>query len=470
MSFADAASKAAPGVQARPGAALAAPEPTGAAMPVRALQPHIGLFGRRNAGKSSLLNYLMGYDLALVSPVPGTTTDPVEKSIELPGLGPVTLVDTPGLDDAGELGRMRAQKGLERMAFVHLALLVTDGAWGKPEKETLAALHERGTPCIIVRTKADLADNPADSAPGSGPGSEPGSEAEAVPNAVADAVAASSAPGVECVSVSAKARTGLQDLLGAIRRALPEAALVPPPLLRDLLAPGSLCVLVAPIDASAPKGRLIAPQTQALRDCLDGHIICLVLQPEELAGALGRLAMPPALVVCDSQVVRACGDALPPDAPLTTFSILMARQKADLATLCAGAAAIYSLQDNDKVCISEVCAHHAQPDDIGRVKIPAMLRAFTGKNLDIRFSSGRDYPENLAEFSLVIHCGGCMIAPPLMHARMEAARSAGVPITNYGVAISLMQGILDRSLHMFPDALEAFNAKTERSSPNVATD
>lgn len=398
----------------------------------KAVRPHITIFGRRNTGKSSLMNMLVGYDLAVVSPVPGTTTDPVEKSVEIPPLGPVVLVDTAGMDDEGELGSLRIKKSSARLSAAHLALLVCDRTWGPYEEQAAELFKEKKLPFIVVWSKADL-----------GPPSE-------------EPVASLRAKGIAQVLVSAAEGKGQQELVQAMLEALPEEAQNPPPMLRDLVPPGKTCLFVAPIDKSAPKARLIAPQVQALRDCLDGHAISLIVQPEELTAALGLLREQPHLLVCDSQAVHLCVRDAPASLPLTTYSILMARLKGDLPTLAAGAAAIYGLKSGDKVLIGEVCAHHAEADDIGRVKIPALLKKFTGADLDIRFAAGRAFPDSLDEYQLVIHCGACMVNRPVMLSRLAEARRAGVPITNYGVAISLMQKVLERSLAVFPEALTAY--------------
>ena len=376
----------------------------------KATQPHIGIFGRRNTGKSSLLNYLLGYQLALVSEIAGTTTDSVEKSVEIPPLGPVVLVDTAGIDDVGELGALRVKNTMARLASVDLALLVTDGEWGKYEKQICTLFNERNIPFIVVWSKADL---------GEGDPKIKFKKDKLVNKEFTNKQEITS------VAVSALKNQGLNNLILAIIAKLPEQALNPPPMLRDLVPAGAVCVFVAPIDQSAPKARLIAPQVQALRDCLDGHAISIIVQPEELEAALGALRNPPHLLVCDSQAVQQCVQMAPPGLPLTTYSILMARLKGDLAVLAAGAAAIHALKDGDMVCISEVCTHHAQPDDIGRVKIPQLLAKFTGKKLDIRFAAGKDYPEDIGQYKLIIHCGGCMINRSTMLARLAAAAQVG---------------------------------------------
>ncbi|MDR1126167.1 MAG: [FeFe] hydrogenase H-cluster maturation GTPase HydF [Deltaproteobacteria bacterium] len=398
----------------------------------KAMSPHIGIYGRRNAGKSSLLNFLLGYELALVSAIAGTTADPVEKTLEVPRLGPVVFVDTAGYDDEGELGELRVQKTLASLKQVNLALLVSEGGWGEPEEEMVKLCDEKKLRLIVVWNKSDLARPPA---------------------CLQEKLAGR---GLPQVLVSTVNNTGLDDLVLAMLQILPEEALAPPPMLSDLIPAGESCLFVAPIDSSAPKGRLIAPQVQAMRDCLDGHLVSHIVQPQEIPAALEVLKKRPYLLVCDSQAVDECVRLAPPDLSLTTYSILMARIKGDLPFMSAGAATILGLKDGDAVCISEVCAHHAQPDDIGRVKIPNWLKKFTGADLKISFAQGRDYPADLSRYKLVIHCGGCMINRQLMLTRLAEAGRKGVPVTNYGVAISLLHGVLERSLQIFPAALEAY--------------
>lgn len=398
----------------------------------KSMRASIGIFGRRNVGKSSLMNILSGFTMSLVSPVAGTTTDPVEKSVELPFLGPVVLVDTAGIDDEGELGTLRVQKSEERARSVSLALVVTDGVWGTYEEEVCTTIAKSKIPIIIVWNKSDII----------------------TPNE--DALQKASKYSSFSVSLSAMNNKGLDALFDAMLQALPEEALLPPPLLQDLIPTGKICIFVTPIDKSAPKGRLIAPQVQALRDALDGHCISLVVQTEELHDAINALRDPPHLVVCDSQAVHECARILPESITMTTFSILMARIKGDLSLLAQGAAAISSLKEGDQVYICEACAHHAQDDDIGKVKIPQMLRNFTKIEPKIDFYTGKGFPRSIPDDALIIHCGGCMLNRPAMLARIQEAQSRGASITNYGVAISLMQGVLERSLQCFPAALALY--------------
>lgn len=396
----------------------------------KGLRPHIALVGRRNAGKSALLNALAGQTVSIVSETPGTTTDPVAKTMELAPLGPVVLLDTAGIDDEGALGGKRVERTQNALRGVDAALLVTDrGLWEAPERELAALLEELGIPFAVIRNKADL-----------------------------EADGASAPARVGEVPVSARTRAGVGAVVAALARILPEAALAQPPLLADLLPEGALAVLVVPLDSGAPKGRLIQPQVQTIRECLDGRASCLVTTPGEYAAMLARLAVPPALVICDSQVVRETVAATPPEVPLTTFSILMARLKGDLAELAAGAAALAGLAPGDTVVIQEGCSHHPQADDIGRVKLPRLLRALAGGEVKTVVAAGTEffaYPEGA---KAVIHCGGCVITRRQMLGRMAAARSRGLAMTNYGVALSLGQGVLERALGPFPEALAAYRA------------
>ncbi len=381
---------------------------------------HIGFFGLRNAGKSSLVNAVTGQDLALVSEVKGTTTDPVKKAMELLPLGPVVIVDTPGLDDEGYLGDMRVKKAKEALSYTDIAVLVTDAAAGlQPlEREFLTALEEKNIPCIIAYNKADLlAGHP-----------------EKTDNSI---------------YVSALTKENiyeLKEMLGRLGKETKEEKTI----LADLVSAGDIAVLVTPIDASAPKGRLILPQQQTLRELLDIGAIAVVCKETELARALSRLKEKPKLVVTDSQAFGKVSADTPADVPLTSFSILFARYKGSLPTAVQGAAKLDRLKDGNRVLIAEGCTHHRQCEDIGTVKIPAWVRKYTGKSVEFDFCSGTEFPEDLSQYALVIHCGGCMLNEKAMRSRIERAVQAGVPITNYGIAIALMHGILRRSLEPFP--------------------
>ena len=378
---------------------------------------HVGFFGLRNAGKSSLVNAVTGQALSVVSPVKGTTTDPVKKAMELLPLGPVLIIDTPGLDDEGMLGELRVEKARQILEKTDLAVLVTEAgrAMNGPEQQFLSILKERKLPFVIAYTKADLLTAPFDKTDG--------------------------------ILVSAKTGLGVHDLkehLAAIGR----AAKTERALISDLVSAGDSVVLVIPIDAAAPKGRLILPQQQTLRELLDCHCSAICCQVEELASVLSGTA--PRLVVTDSQAFGRVSKTVPDRIPLTSFSILFARYKGELETLVRGAAQLSSLKDGDRVLISEGCTHHRQCNDIGTVKLPGWLQAYTGKALQFSFTSGGEFPQELSQYALVVHCGGCMLNEKAMQSRIRTAVSAGVPIVNYGVAIAQMHGILRRSLGPFP--------------------
>ena len=386
---------------------------------------HIGFFGLRNAGKSSVVNAVTGQDLAVVSGRPGTTTDPVQKAMELLPLGPVVIIDTPGYDDdEQELGQKRVLRTKRVLNKTDVAVLVVDGTKSlqKDDCELLALFHEKNIPHLVVFNKKDLFDAaPAD---------------------------------VLCVSaVTGEGILELKERLGAL--APKESGRR---LLSDLVSPDGLVVLVTPIDESAPKGRMILPQVQAIRDVLDGDACCVVVKETQLSGLLASLGRKPDMVVTDSQAFAVVSKIVPEDIPLTSFSILMARYKGFLETAVRGAAALKRLQAGDKVLISEGCTHHRQCGDIGAVKLPRWLRAYSGADILIELSSGTGFPEDLGGFSLVLHCGGCMLSEREMLYRMKCAQDQGIPFTNYGVAIACMNGILPRSLSLFPALQELIEA------------
>ena len=383
-----------------------------------AQRAHIGFFGCRNAGKSSLINAVTGQSLAIVSEVRGTTTDPVQKAMELLPLGPVVMIDTPGIDDEGELGRLRVERTLDALNRCDAAVLVIDGEMGlQPADVTLIGrMQARGLPFLIAWNKTDS------------PSARPVAK--------------------DAMPVSAKTGAGVEPLKEALARILPAGEAKK--LIGDLVSPGDAVVLVCPIDESAPKGRIILPQQQAIRDLLDAGALALVTRETELERALGSLASPPRLVVTDSQAFRVVNGIVPMAIPLTSFSILMARYKGFLETAVAGVAAVDRLQDGDRVLLAEGCTHHRQCNDIGTVKLPRWLRGHTGRAIEIETCSGRDFPEDLSPYKLVIHCGGCMLTDTVVKQRMESALAQGVPFTNYGIAIARMTGALDRSLELFP--------------------
>jgi [FeFe] hydrogenase H-cluster maturation GTPase HydF len=398
----------------------------------RGLRLHIGLFGRRNAGKSALLNALVGQEVSLVSAVPGTTTDPVEKPFELRGVGPVMLIDTAGLDDDGVLGALRVERSRQLLERVDVALvLVPCGLLEAPEERLLAELRAAGAEVILVASKADL----APPAP-----------------AVTARARALDAP---LVATSAVDGTGIDELRAEIVRRAPSDQLATP-LLADLVRPGEVVVLVTPIDTGAPRGRMILPQVQAIRDVLDADAIALVVKETELRASLGRLTARPALVVTDSQaVIRVAADT-PPEVPLTTFSILLARRQGDLLAQVTGCLALERLRPGDRVLIAEACSHHPGGEDIGRVKIPRWLRQYLGFSPSCDVTAGRDFPTDLRDYALVVHCGGCMLGRREIGARLARCRAAGVPVTNYGLFIAYAQGLFARALSPFPAALAAW--------------
>ena len=390
----------------------------------RAVRVHIGFFGRRNAGKSSVVNAVTGQDLAVVSDTKGTTTDPVYKSMELLPLGPVTIIDTPGFDDEGALGELRVKKARQTLNKTDIAVLVVDSTEGLKEcdRELIGMFADRKLPYIIVYNKCDLlTDRP--------PLPENG------------------------MYVSAKTGEAINDLKERIGRTV-KTDDMQPRLVGDLLRPHDLVVLVTPIDNAAPKGRLILPQQQTIRDVLEADAMAVVVKETELAAILPRLAVKPRMVITDSQAFAVANRDTPEDIPLTSFSILMARYKGFLDTAVKGVTAIKTLKAGDKVLISEGCTHHRQCNDIGTVKLPRWLNKFTGNAVTIETTSGTEYPDDLTDYALVIHCGGCMLNSREMMYRMKETVSQGVPFTNYGTAIAYMNGILKRSLSVFPELAE----------------
>ncbi len=370
---------------------------------------HIGIFGRRNAGKSALINALTSQKLAIVSDVAGTTTDPVSKAMELLPLGPVVITDTPGLDDVGELGSMRVEKTMQALAKTDIAVIVADASRGMSEYETalIADVKSRGVPYVLVYNKCDIA--------------KPTTE---------DGVCVSAATG--------EGIDALKERLAAFAAKEPECQLI-----SDLVERGDTVVLVVPIDASAPKGRLILPQQQVIRDLLEAGAMPLVCRDTELSEALSKVI--PKMVVTDSQVFGAVSKIVPPEIPLTSFSMLMARYKGNFAEAVSGAAVLDSVKTGDKILISEGCTHHRQCEDIGTVKLPMWIRKHTGAEPEFVFTSGTEFPTDVSEYKLVIHCGGCTLNPREIQRRYRAAKESGVPMTNYGVAIAHMHGILSRA-------------------------
>ena len=381
---------------------------------------HIGFFGRRNAGKSSVVNAVTGQDLAVVSDIKGTTTDPVTKSMEILPLGPVVVIDTPGFDDEGSLGELRVQRTRKILEKTDIAVLVVDGSEGlrKVDEELTGLFKEKDIPFLIAFNKSDL------------------------PSSAADSVT-----GENVIHVSALTGEGidlLKDRIAALKPQEKEGRII-----ADRIDAGDLIILVVPIDKAAPKGRLILPQQQTIRDILEADACAVVVKDTELSDTLSALGTKPALVITDSQAFASADRQTPQDVMLTSFSILMARYKGFLDTAVDGAVAIDKLKDGDKVLISEGCTHHRQCNDIGTVKIPNWLRKHTGKDIELCFTSGREFPDDLSPYALVIHCGGCMLTPREMTYRMKCAVDQNVAFTNYGVAIAYMTGILKRSVQIF---------------------
>ena len=387
----------------------------------------IGFFGRRNAGKSSLANALAGQDIAVVSETAGTTTDPVRKAMELEPAGPVVLVDTPGIDDVGDLGEMRVERARSELARCDVAVVVADAreGLGADDEALIEEIGKRGMGLAVVFSKADLLDE--------GTSARPRDEG-------AFLVSSATGEGIE------ELRVALGKLAARARESKDR------PIAADLMGSGGLAVLVCPLDGSAPKGRLILPQQLVLRDLLDAHLRAIVCQPEELSETLDGLVRPPSLVICDSQAFEQVGRIVPEDVPLTSFSILMARHKSQLGPFVRGAAALSRLGDGSRVLIAEGCTHHRQCQDIGTVKLPAWIREHAGADPDFEFCSGGDFPADLSGFDVVVHCGACMLGEPEVADRVARAEAAGVPIVNYGMAIAHMKGLLARSLEPFGEA------------------
>ena len=385
---------------------------------------HIAFFGRRNAGKSSLVNAFTGQEMAIVSDVKGTTTDPVSKAMELLPLGPVQIIDTPGIDDEGTLGEMRVRRTRQVLNKTDLAILVVDASIGMTavEEELVQLLNQKKVPWILAWNKSDLL-------------------AE-VPEASGNAIWVSALEGLHIHELKELAAKTAQ-------REEPKR-----PLVSDLLEPGEVAVLVVPIDKAAPKGRLILPQQQTIRDILEAGASALVCRDHELPQTLERLAQPPRIVITDSQVFGKVSQMVPKDVPLTSFSILMARYKGDLPLAVAGAAAVDGLKDGDKVLIADGCTHHRQCDDIGTVKIPNWIRKRTGAEPEFIFSSGNQFPEDVSQFKMVIHCGGCMLPEREMKYRLACCADQGIPVTNYGILIAYLNGILKRTVEPFEGLAE----------------
>ena len=390
---------------------------------------HIGIFGKRNAGKSSLINAITGQNYAIVSDVLGTTTDPVLKSMELLPLGPVVIIDTPGLDDEGTLGALRIQKAYQILNKTDIAVLVIDASSGvtKEDSEILKRIHEKEIPCVIVVNKSDIC---------------PNCNLEDLPLPDSDSA----------IFVSSKTGEHIHELKELLAQQASQDT-IQKSIVADLLNPLDFVVLVVPIDSAAPKGRLILPQQQTIRDILEAKASAIVVQETELAETLNSLGKKPKMVITDSQVFKKVSAVTPDDILLTSFSILFARYKGNLKTLVDGASALDSLKDGDRILISEGCTHHRQCDDIGTVKLPNWIRNYTKKEIEFKFTSGTEFPLDLSSYKMIVHCGGCMLNEREMKYRLKCAEDAKIPITNYGTCIAYINGILERSLQPVKDFL-----------------
>ena len=397
---------------------------------------HIGFFGRRNAGKSSVMNAVTGQDLAVVSDVKGTTTDPVYKSMELLPIGPVVMIDTPGIDDEGELGKLRVKKSYQTLNKTDAAVLVIDAAAGVSgeDKKLLEKIKAKKIPYVVALNKKELAEE---------------EDMERIKKEL-------DSDGGWIIEVSAAAGDGICELKEKIAAAVHQEE-TENVLVRDLLHPSDIVVLVVPVDSAAPKGRLILPQQQTIRDLLEAGAASIVVRETELEKTLEEIGKKPALVITDSQAFGKVSKIVPEDIKLTSFSILFARYKGDLEEEVRGVKALEHLEEGAKILIAEGCTHHRQCDDIGTVKIPRWLKQYTGKDFDIHTSSGNSFPEDLDTYDLVIHCGGCTLNRREMKNRIARVKDAGVPIVNYGIFIAATQGILKRTLEPFEEASRILN-------------
>ena len=391
-------------------------------------KPHIGIFGRRNNGKSSLINVLAGQEIAIVSEIAGTTTDPVKKSLEITGFGPVILIDTAGIDDYGTLGEKRIAKSIDAINQSDLAILVIAGnRFDEFERELIKKFEGTDTPYIIIHNKSDLMD---------------------IDMETTELILKET--GKKVLSFSARHPARLDELLKLIQTTIPEASYKTPSLIGDLLSYGDIVLLITPIDVQAPAGRLILPQVQAIRDILDNDCVAIVLKEKEVDGFLRKTGVKPKLAITDSQIFTKADASIPRDIPLTSFSIILARFKGDFESYLKGTPKISELKDGDKILILESCTHHVSCDDIGRIKIPRWISNFTGKKLDFEVVTGLDrLPADMKEYALLIQCGGCMITRKQIYNRLRPAIDAGVPVTNYGMAIAYVQGIYERAIAPF---------------------
>ena len=401
----------------------------------KGMRLHIGLFGRRNVGKSSLLNSLTQQHVSIVSEHAGTTTDPVEKPMEILPLGPVLFIDTAGIDDTGAVGDLRVEQTRRVFDRTDLGIIVTDGLWGEYEEKVHGALAETETPTIVVFNKSDQT-APTD-----------------------ETLQKVKQKGLPCLHVSATTGLGIDVLRDSFLEYAPDSFLEDPSILGDLVSDGEIAILVVPIDKEAPKGRLILPQVQTIRDLLDSDALTMIVKERELKAAFDNLKSKPKIVVTDSQAFLKVAADTPPDVHMTSFSILFSRFKGDLVAQAEGARAIDFLKSGDRILIAEACSHKPICEDIGRVKIPRWLTQFVGGKLEFDFVQGRDFPDDLSPYKLVIHCGACMWNRKAMLSRLACCKKAHVPITNYGLAIAHSLGILDRALAPFPAAFAAYQKK-----------
>jgi len=409
----------------------------------KGLRLHIGFFGRRNVGKSSLLNAIAHQNVSIVSEVPGTTTDPVEKPMELQPIGPVLFVDTAGVDDVGALGAQRVEKTRQAIARTDVAVLVAEAAiWTDFEEKLLAEIQNRDIPVLVALNKADLC--------------------KAAPELLAQ-LRGQRIPWAQVSAVTGEGTDVFRELLW---QAAPSEALEPPAIISDLVPPGKTAVLVTPIDKEAPKGRIKQLQVQAIRDLLDNDSTCIVVKDAGLELTLDNMKSLPSLVVSDAQVFEQVARVTPAQVPLTAFSILLARLKGDLVAQARAAVTIDSLHPGDKVLIAETCTHHPIEEDIGRVKIPRWLNQYLGGEIEFTHVRGRDFPQDLSSYKLVIHCGACMWNRQEMLSRIRECRQQGIPITNYGIVIAFAQGILERALQPFPTALAAYREERGMQAAN----
>ena len=391
----------------------------------RESKPHIGIYGRRNTGKSSLINCITGQDIAIVADQPGVTTDPVKKSFEIIGYGPVILIDTAGIDDFGNLGIMRVDRTIKTLDIIDLAILVvTDNLWGAPEDDLIQRFNDSNTPFIVIHNKSDI------------------TEAE-----ISFKEIVAKKTGTELIEFSTIDKRNYEKLISLVNEKIPEKSFKAPALVGDLITSNDIVLLITPIDIEAPEGRLILPQIQAIRDILDNNAVSIVLKETEVDTFLKKTEIKPALVITDSQVFKKVDALISADIPLTSFSILLAKFKGDFDSYLNGTPKISQLADGDRVLILESCSHHVACDDIGRVKIPKWILEFTGKKVEFDVVAGLDtFPRPITDYSFVIQCGACMITKKQLYNRISVAVKAGIPVSNYGMAIAFMHGIFNRAV------------------------